>query len=78
MYLVFSDNAVSVGGTISVNVVNSLVHVGHDLHGAGQLSVLLGELLCSRRTECEDLRQLGAREDLNIVLLQRIADLHKR
>ena len=78
LYLVLSDNTVSVGGTISVNVINSLVHVGHDLHGAGQLSVLLGELLCSRRTECQDLRQLGTRKDLNIVLLQRIADLHKR
>ena len=78
LYLVLSDNAVSVRGTISVNVINSLVHVGHDLHGAGQLSVLLGKLLCSRWTKCQDLRQLRTRKYLNIVLLQRIADLHER
>ena len=58
-----------------VDMVDSSLHAGHDLHGAGEAAVLLGELLRPRRPEGELLGQLGPGVDLNIGLLQSLADL---
>ena len=58
-----------------VDMVDSRLHAGYDLHGAGEATILLGELLRPRRPEGELLGQLGPGVDLNIGLLQSLADL---
>ena len=58
-----------------VDMVDSSLHAGDDLHGAGKATVLLGELLRPRRPKGELLGQLGPGVDLNIGLLQSLADL---
>ena len=58
-----------------VDMVDSRLHAGYDLHGAGEAPVLLGELLRPRRPEGELLGQLGPGVDLNIGPLQSLADL---
>ena len=58
-----------------VDMVDSSLHAGHYLHGAGETPVLLGELLRPRRPEGELLGQLGPGVDLNIGPLQSLADL---
>ena len=58
-----------------VDVVHGGLHAGHDLHGAAEVPVLLGQLLSPGRPECEVLGQLWPGVDLNIGLLQRFADL---
>ena len=58
-----------------VDMVDSSLHAGDDLHGAGEAPVLLGELLRPRRSEGELLGQLGPGVDLDIGLLQSLADL---
>ena len=58
-----------------VDMIYSRLHAGYDLHGAGEAPVLLGQLLRPRRPEGELLGQLGPGVDLNIGLLQSLADL---
>ena len=54
---------------------HSSLHAGDYLHGAGEAPVLLGELLGPRRPKGELLGQLGPGVDLDIGLLQSLADL---
>ena len=58
-----------------VDMVDSSLHAGHYLHGAGEGPVLLGELLRPRRPKGELLGQLGPGVDLDIGPLQSLADL---
>ena len=43
--LVLGHDDLGVAGAVLVDVIDSLVHVGHDLDGAGQVAVLQAQLL---------------------------------
>ena len=73
--LVLGDDDVRVAGPVPVDVVDGLLHVGDDLHGAGQASIFLGKLLSSLWTKSQPVGQSGSGENLDIRFLQSSANL---
>ena len=49
--LILGDDDVCMAGPVAVDVLDGLLHVGHDLHCARQASIFLGKLLSSLRTK---------------------------
>ncbi len=63
---IFSDDNISVGTAVFMNVINGLLHTVHNLDTALQIPVLSAQRLHLRRTEGQVWCKLGAGVDLHL------------